>query len=741
MVAAAVAVWLAPGSVSGQPLLQGVDRTLSFTVNRSSLPAWVTYRDVTYQVVVGDVDDVSVVGDGEPVAAVYDPQNKRVMFSTPATNIQLALTNSTWDAAQLGAVRVTPLRDDKRWAFSLTFDDGYDSVYTLARAYLGRYGYTGGVPLIGRYLDNNHMGAYTYLTDAQVRELYTSGWGIFNHSYGHLYVSNFATTQAALNDVLAAQNRISQGVAPVDAGFRPSVFTAPFVDMAYFPIVRDNAALLGLRLFQGSGSEIRQVDTLSYGADGFLTMGRNGIRHIDPDIDTVHGLVASYPNNHYWLSLHTHTVDAGCDPVETSADYLYATYGAGGTDEVWVAPADRIHQYLLTRDYSVVPSKASISAAAPALQAHAVLVPATVLGQALQQSATVASFQQGVNGYSGVQDTYIEALNPTGAYAGANKLTLSTRGYEQNRSLLRFDVQSIPANAQIVKATLGLYVTGEGSGTICFGGYNLKRSWVAGQSTWTQASGTTTWGEPGANDTTTDRSDTYLPGFRLPLQVANVWEKMDVTFLAKQWVANAASNNGVLLLASAPLGTQYALASSEYSDPALRPVLTISYTLPYGTPTPTKTPSRTPTVTPTRSGPTFTATATPAIPSATTTPTATPTGRPSATPTPQAYDVRVNAGGAAVTDYYGRQWFGDQSYDSFNGWGYLLTPGQPTSAYETTSPITGTPDQSLFRSERFWETRNTVYINGYQFNVPNGPYRVELGFAEIYYNQPGQRCL
>ena len=62
MVAVVAAAWQAPMPASGQPLLQGVDRTLSFTVTRAALPAWVTYRELTYKVVVGDVDDVSVRG-------------------------------------------------------------------------------------------------------------------------------------------------------------------------------------------------------------------------------------------------------------------------------------------------------------------------------------------------------------------------------------------------------------------------------------------------------------------------------------------------------------------------------------------------------------------------------------------------------------------------------------------------------------------------------------------------------
>jgi peptidoglycan/xylan/chitin deacetylase (PgdA/CDA1 family) len=736
--------WRGPLPVAGQPLPTGATRYLSFTVNRANVPAWVTFRDLTFKVLVGDVDDVSVVGDGQPVAAIFDPTTKKVTFTTDASAISLVLTNSTWDPATIGAIEVAALRDDKQWAFSLTFDDGYLETYTNGRRYLERYGYKGGIPMVGRFLDHTQMGSYTYINDAQMRELYQGGWGIFNHSYSHQYESYFSNITAAVNDIRAAQTRISQGLAPVAPGFRPTVFTAPYVDMAWFPLVRDNANDLGLYLFQGSGSEIRQVDGLSYGANGFLSMGRNGIRHIDPDFDTVHSLVATYPNNHYWLSLHTHIVDPGCDPVETSIDYLYNTYGAGGSDEVWVAPADRIHQYLLNRDLAAVPGRATISTSAPAELAALLdtqssrLLPATIKTTSLQAAATVVTFQQGNNNYSGTDDTFIEAVNANANYGSANSLTLSTRGYEQNRSLVRFDIQGIPANAQIVKATLDLYTTYRGSGTICFAAYNLKRSWSENAATWNVATTDVAWGQPGANDTTTDRADTYLPGFRIPLMPDSTWRTLNLTDIVKQWISNPTSNNGIILLASGPTGTQYGLASSEYGDILLRPRLTITYTLPYGTPTPTPTRTATPLPTATRTGTPPTATRTPALATATPTPTASVTTTPTRTPTTVPYDIRVNAGGPAYTDGQGKLWLEDQPY-SPGSWGYVVQPGLKTFPYETAITTSGTTDPFLFQSERYWDVPNTVYVQGYRFDVPNGIYRVQIGLAEIYYTDPGER--
>ena len=124
-----------------------------------------------------------------------------------------------------------------------------------------------------------------------------------------------------------------------------------------------------------------------------------------------------------------------------------------------------------------------------------------------------------------------------------------------------------------------------------------ERDWSATEVTWNQARQGEAWGTAGAKNTETDRADTYVPGFRLPLTAANVWRTLDMTDAVQRWLNDPASNEGVLLLASAPAAAQWVLASSDYGNVALRPRLTISYTLPSGTPTISPTPSRTATST------------------------------------------------------------------------------------------------------------------------------------------------
>src|SRR3954467_4730280 len=81
--------------------------------------------------------------------------------------------------------------------------------------------------------------------------------------------------------------------------------------------------------------------------------------------------------------------------------------------------------------------------------------------------------------------------------------------------------------------------------------------------------------------------------------------------------------------------------------------------------------------------------------------------------------VRINTGGAAVTDSDGMQWKADTGF----------TGGQLSS---TTSTIASTAKQSVFRDMRFG-------MSAYRIPVVNGTYDVTLPEAEIYFKAAGKR--
>ncbi|WP_199521344.1 S8 family serine peptidase [Jiangella anatolica] len=95
-----------------------------------------------------------------------------------------------------------------------------------------------------------------------------------------------------------------------------------------------------------------------------------------------------------------------------------------------------------------------------------------------------------------------------------------------------------------------------------------------------------------------------------------------------------------------------------------------------------------------------------------------------------AYQVGVNAGGAAYTDGSQDVWQADKKHTA-GSWGWT---GQRVEVSSTNRQIGGTDDDRLYQDRRSG-------IFGYRFdNVPAGTYEVELGFAEFQANMlPGRR--
>lgn len=141
---------------------------------------------------------------------------------------------------------------------------------------------------------------------------------------------------------------------------------------------------------------------------------------------------------------------------------------------------------------------------------------------------------------------------------------------------------------------------------------------------------------------------------------------------------------------------------------------------------PTATPIFSPTPKPTR---TPTRATTPGSPTATATPSS---GTPAPTPTPL-QDLRINVGGGAYTDSKGFAWVADQAFNGF--WGYFVGTDGTGGTYTSQITVTGTSDPLLYQSERWFGKQ----LGGYLFNVPNGPYDVEMHFAEIFGREPGKR--
>jgi hypothetical protein len=186
---------------------------------------------------------------------------------------------------------------------------------------------------------------------------------------------------------------------------------------------------------------------------------------------------------------------------------------------------------------------------------------------------TTVTLQQGSDGYSGCQDTYVYQYAPDTNYAGQDALKVGYK--QQNAGLLRFDVSSIPADASVLTATLQVYATGWGGANISFGAFGITRTMDATQATWNEAQAGQAWGLPGCNDVTNDRRPS--PESTVTTTGIGKWYSLDLTAVAQGWVDGSLPNHGALLRQTVVNTSQLQFASAEHGNPALRPKLIITY--------------------------------------------------------------------------------------------------------------------------------------------------------------------
>ena len=222
------------------------------------------------------------------------------------------------------------------------------------------------------------------------------------------------------------------------------------------------------------------------------------------------------------------------------------------------------------------------------------------------------------------QDSYIVQDSATQNFGSATDLRTRINSGRERRTLIAFNLPSLPPSSTLVSSTLRLYeitaVTGQ---TIKL--YRLTNSWVGSQVTWNQRSSGVSWSTAGG-----DYQNTALATFSPTL--VNQYRDIDVTAVTQGWMNGSFSNHGLLLRASGSNG-EVRFGSNESTTTTQRPQLCINYQQPATiTPTFTQTvpvtPSHTPTITSTSTA-TGTSTNTPI---ATNTFTFTPSATPSNTP-------------------------------------------------------------------------------------------------------------
>ena len=243
-----------------------------------------------------------------------------------------------------------------------------------------------------------------------------------------------------------------------------------------------------------------------------------------------------------------------------------------------------------------------------------------VAASSRRPASEILVLSQGVNGYSGATDAWIDSLQPTTNYG--NQAQMEVRGSGQADLLIRFDLTTLPPGIEIKAATLQLDVEERSSpDAIHVAAYRLRRPWSEDDVTWLLAANGAPWGGSGASDTAVDRFPVAADVVRLD-QIGARYQ-WDVTEAAQDWHAVPAQNHGLILAAEEGAPASYTVYSAESTDLDLRPKLVVEYVTQPATATPAAT------LTPT-------STSTPDLPTPAPSPTATSTPSPTLTPSPAA---------------------------------------------------------------------------------------------------------
>lgn len=189
--------------------------------------------------------------------------------------------------------------------------------------------------------------------------------------------------------------------------------------------------------------------------------------------------------------------------------------------------------------------------------------------------ATTAVLRRGLNGYSGVSDTFLDRNLPTTVRGSFNPLYLDSANYTP---LIRFAVfQSeggpVPNGVTIQSATLQLYKQYYDD-TVRLNA--LLKPWIENQATWQLSQTGVPWNALGASGAGTDYSSSADAAISVPFNPG--WVSFDVSTRVRQWATNSTTNFGWRLGSTAGAVNAKTFNASEYAtDPTLRPTLTIVY--------------------------------------------------------------------------------------------------------------------------------------------------------------------
>jgi hypothetical protein len=175
------------------------------------------------------------------------------------------------------------------------------------------------------------------------------------------------------------------------------------------------------------------------------------------------------------------------------------------------------------------------------------------------------------------KDAGIDSDSPTNnSGTGDSFSVITTGGGAPRRSLLQFDISSIPSGSTVDSAILTLKSYQNRLSADSCAINRVTQAWTEAGVTWNKYDGSTNWATAGGDfDAVADATFT-------PPALTDTTVDITITSLVQEWV-NGTANNGMIIKAGTEATTQGTLFyTSDAATAGNRPKLVVTYTLPGG---------------------------------------------------------------------------------------------------------------------------------------------------------------
>jgi hypothetical protein len=287
----------------------------------------------------------------------FDENAGILTLTTHAPQFIITLPEEAIANPNLGDHTIATLFDNKKWAWSHGFDDNVNLLPAIQA--FQKYGYTATLYLIANIVDDTRQ--EDWIVDAPLaHDLMTQGWSMGNHTLDH---ACFAGGDA--QTVLDGQTRLNEIIANSPLPYYQIIsFAAPCFDADYNPTffqIRDSGQT-SLQFIESGDNHLHvidptQNDPISLGERTLYPFTPQSIIGRDTRIETDgEAVLAEFDwiaNNvsdgqHIWYNTLAHGEHEAT--IEELLAYIDKTYGFNGTNDVWIAPSDRIYSYLIVRN-------------------------------------------------------------------------------------------------------------------------------------------------------------------------------------------------------------------------------------------------------------------------------------------------------------------------------------------------------------------------------------------------------